>query len=382
MAKRKAKPTLVPTTLKSASPPLDYAGLLAAVGQAHQTAQRHAVQAINVALTLRNWLIGYYIVEYEQQGSDRAHYGDRLLDNLAHDLRRKLGKGFTRRYLEIFRQFYLRYPIAKSLISQFALTLPYASSVPFQPLDWQDGPYFRRLFHELPWTHFIELLRMDDPLKRAFYEIEALKNRWSVRELKRQIDSLLYERVGLSRDKDGVLRLAKEGELITTPEEMVRDPYVFEFLGLKREGVYAETDLERGLLDHLQEFLLEMGRGFCFVARQRRVTFDNEHYWIDLLLFHRRLRCLVALDLMLGRFRHEYAGAMNFYLNYLKAEETEQGENPPLGILLCSDKNDTHVEYALGGLSNRIFVSRYLPHIPTQQELTGFLRRTRRQLEG
>ena len=163
---------------------------------------------------------------------------------------------------------------------------------------------------------------------------------------------------------------------------MVRDPYVFEFLGLKREGLYAETDLERGLLDHLQEFLLEMGRGFCFVARQRRVTFDNEHYWIDLLLFHRRLRCLVALDLMLGRFRHEYAGAMNFYLNYLKTEETEEGENPPLGILLCSAKNDTHVEYALGGLSNRIFVSRYLPHIPTQEELAGFLRRTRRQLEG
>jgi predicted nuclease of restriction endonuclease-like (RecB) superfamily len=188
--------------------------------------------------------------------------------------------------------------------------------------------------------------------------------------------------VGLSRDKEGVLALAKEGELVSTPAELVRDPYVFEFLGLKKEELYTEADLERGLLDHLQEFLLEMGRGFCFVARQRRITFDNEHYWIDLLLFHRRLRCLVALDLMLGRFRHEYAGAMNFYLNYLKAEETEEGENPPLGILLCSDKNDTHVEYALGGLSNRIFVSRYLPYMPTQEELAGFLRRTRRQLEG
>jgi predicted nuclease of restriction endonuclease-like (RecB) superfamily len=381
MAKRKTKPTLVPATPKGASPPLDYAGLLAAVGQAHQTAQRHAVQAINVALTLRNWLIGYYIVEYEQQGSDRARYAERLLEILARDLRKQQGRGFGRSNLFTFRQFYLRYPIVQSLIGQFALPLPYASTVPFQPLDWQDDAYFRRLFHELPWTHFIEILRMDDPLKRAFYEIEALKNRWSVRELKRQIDSLLYERVGLSRDKDGVLRLAKEGELVTTPEEMVRDPYVFEFLGLKREGWYAETDLERGLLDHLQEFLLEMGRGFCFVARQRRVTFDNEHYWIDLLLFHRRLRCLVALDLMLGRFRHEYAGAMNFYLNYLKAEETEKGENPPLGILLCSDKNDTHVEYALGGLSNRIFVSRYLPYIPSQEELAKFLRRTRRQLE-
>lgn len=381
MAKRKTKGKLVSTSATHVSPPLDYAALLAAVGQAHQTAQRHALQAINVALTLRNWLIGYYIVEYEQQGSDRARYGERLLDNLAADLRKLRVRGFGRRNLFTLRQFYLRYPIVQSLIAQFALALPYASTVPFQPLDWQDDGYFARLFRELPWTHFIELVRMDDPLKRAFYEIETLKNRWSVRELKRQIDSLLFERVGLSRDKEGVLELAKDGELISTPEELVRDPYVFEFLGLKKEGLYAETDLERALIDHLQEFLLEMGRGFCFVARQRRVTFDNEHYWIDLLLFHRRLRCLVALDLMLGKFRHEYAGAMNFYLNYLKAEEVEEGENPPLGILLCSDKNDTHVEYALGGLSNRIFVSRYLPHMPSQEELTRFLRRTRRQLE-
>jgi hypothetical protein len=156
----------------------------------------------------------------------------------------------------------------------------------------------------------------------------------------------------------------------------------FEFIGLNKEELCTEANLERSLLDHLQEFLLEMGRGFCFVARERRITFDNEHYGIDLLLFYRRLRCLVALDLLLGRFRHEYAGAMNFYLNYLKAEETEEGENPPLGILLCSDENDTPVEYALGGLSNRICVSRYLPYMPTQEELAGFLRRTRRQLES
>jgi predicted nuclease of restriction endonuclease-like (RecB) superfamily len=381
MARRRTRSAVVPAGKGNARPALDYTALVAAVGQAHSTAQRHAVQAINVALTLRNWLIGYYIMEYEQQGSDRARYGERLLHNLARDLRSQ-GRGFARSNLFTFRQFYLRYPIVQSLIGQFALTLPYASTVLFQPLDWQDDAYFRRLFHELPWTHFIEMLRMDDPIKRAFYEIEALKNRWSVRELKRQIDSLLYERVGLSRDKEGVLVLAKEGELVSTPAELVRDPYIFEFLGLKKEGLYTEADLERGLLDHLQEFLLELGRGFCFVARQQRITFDNEHYWIDLLLFHRRLRCLVALDLMLGRFRHEYAGAMNFYLNYLKAEETEDEENPPIGILLCSDKNDTHVEYALGGLSNRIFVSRYMPHIPTREELTGFLRRTRRQLEG
>jgi predicted nuclease of restriction endonuclease-like (RecB) superfamily len=365
-----------------AAPPLDYAALVAAIAQAHDQAQGQAVQAVNVALTLRNWLIGYHIVEYEQHGSDRAQYGERLLDKLTQDLRKRLGRGFGRRNLFLFREFYLRYPIVQSLIAQFGLTLPSPPSVPFTPLEWQDDAYFTRLFRELPWTHFIELIRMDDPLKRAFYEVETLSNRWSVRELKRQIDSLLYERVGLSRDKEGVLALAKEGETVTTPAEMVRDPYVFEFLGLKREERYTESRLEQAILDHVQEFLLEMGKGFCFVARQRRVTFDNEHYYLDLLLYNRRLKCLVVVDLMLGRFRHEYAGAMNFYLNYLKAEEMEEGENPPIGLLLCSEKNETHVEYALGGMSNQVFVSRYLLHLPTKEELEDFLAQTRRRLEG
>ncbi len=360
---------------------LNYEGLVTAIAQAHDYAQRQAVQAVNLALTLRNWLVGYHIVEYEQHGSDRAQYGERLLENLTRDLRRRLGRGFGWRNLEMFRRFYLRYPISQSLIAKFGFLLPSPPSVPLALLDWQDDAYFARLFRELPWTHFIELIRMDDPLKRAFYEIETLRNRWSVRELKRQIDSLLYERVGLSRDKEGVLALAKEGELASSPTEMVRDPYVFEFLGLKREDLYRESQVERALLDHLQEFLLEMGKGFCFVARQRRVTFDNEHYYIDLLLYNRRLKCLVAIDLMLGHFRHEYAGAMNFYVNYLKAEEMEAGENPPIGLLLCSEKNETHVEYALGGLSNRIFVSRYLLHLPTKEELEAFLRKTRRRLE-
>jgi predicted nuclease of restriction endonuclease-like (RecB) superfamily len=303
------------------------------------------------------------------------------LDELVRDLRKRIGRGFTKRYLELFRQFYSYYPIAKSLISQFNVNLPYPSSVPFAPLEWQDDAYFAQLFRDLPWTHFIELIRIEDPLKRAFYEVETLNNRWSVRELKRQIASLLYERIGLSRDKEGVLALAKQGELSTTPAEMVRDPYVFEFLGLKHEELYTESKLERVLLDYLQEFLLEMGKGFCFVGRQKRVTIDNEHFHIDLLLYNRRLKCLVAIDLILGPFKHDYAGAMNFYLNYLQAEEMERDENPPIGIILCSDKNETHVEYALGGLSNKIFVSRYLLHLPSEKELQAFIQRTRRKLE-
>lgn len=381
MALPEDKGTQPSVTPSGGAPRLDYEALVAAIAQAHDQTQRQAVQAVNLALTLRNWLIGYHIVEYEQRGSDRARYGERLLDNLASDLRRRIGRGFTKRYLELFRRFYLRYPIAKSVISQSGIPLPYPPTATITRLDWQDDAYYARLLQQVPWTHFIELIRMDDPLKRAFYEIEALRNRWSVRELKRQIDSLLYERVGLSRDKDGVLALAKEGELVSSPTEMVRDPYVFEFLGLKREALYDESQLEAALLSNLQEFLLEMGRGFCFVARQRRVTIENEHYYID-LLYNRRLKCLVALDLKLGSFRHEHAGAMNFYLNYLKAEEMEEGEEPPIGIILCSEKSQTHVEYALGGLSDRVFVSRYLLHLPAKEELEAFVQRMRRELTG
>jgi predicted nuclease of restriction endonuclease-like (RecB) superfamily len=363
-------------------PGWNYQSLVDAIAQVHDTAQRQAVQTVNLALTLRNWLIGYHIFEYEQRGQDRAEYGERLLETLARDLKRRIGKGFTKRYLEMFRRFYLRYPIAKSLISQFGLSLPAPPSATITPLDWQDDEYFAQLFRKLPWTHFIELIRIDDPLKRAFYELEAVQQHWSARELKRQLGSLLYERVGLSRDQEGVLKLAQEGRINETPAEMIRDPYVFEFLGLKREELYTESQLERALLDHLQEFLLELGQGFCFVARQRRVTFDNEHYYVDLLLYNRKLRCLFAVDLILGHFRHEYAGAMNFYLNYLKAEETEADENPPVGLILCSEKNETHVEYALGGLSNRVFVSKYLLHLPAKAELEAFLRRTRKKLEA
>jgi predicted nuclease of restriction endonuclease-like (RecB) superfamily len=379
MARRKPK---AETSLVKARPPgsLDYGALVEAIAQAHVTAQGRAAQAVNVLLTLRNWLIGCHIVEYEQNGRDRAEYGERLLDELARDLRRKLGRGFGKRYLEMFRQFYLRYPIAKTLFSQFGIEPPYQPSAPVPALDWQDDKYFGRLFSGLSWGHLIGLMRMDDPLRRAFYEVESLKNKWSLRELRRQIASLLFERVGLSRDKEGVLELAKQGEIVTTPVEMVRDPYVFEFLGLKREELYAESQVERALLDHLQDFLMEMGKGFCFVARQRRVTFDNDHFWIDLLLYNRRLKCLVAIDLILGPFRHEYAGAMNFYLNYLRAEEREADEAAPVGIILCLEKNETHVEYALGGISNQIFVSRYLENIPTREELEAFLRRSQRRL--
>ncbi len=275
----------------------------------------------------------------------------------------------------------MRYPISQTLSAEFGLNLSLPTSVEINRFDWQDEKYFAQLFRKVGWSHFVELLRLEDNLKRAFYEIQTLQNTWSVRELKRQIDSLLYERVGLSRDKEGVLKLATTGEIFTKPSEIIRDPYVFEFLELKGEELYTESDLEKALIDNLQKFLLELGEGFCFVGRQKRITFDNEHFYIDLLLYNRRLKCLFAIDLMLGKFKHEYAGSMNFYLNYLQTEETYREENPPIGLILCSEKNETHVEYALGGMENQVFVSKYQLHLPTEKELEELIQKTRKLLE-
>ena len=297
---------------------MNYGSLVEAISQAHEQTQRQATQAVNIALTLRNWLVGYHIFEYQQNGQDRAKYGEKLLENLSKDLQKKLGKGFTQRILETARQFYLCYPIPQTLSAEFGLNLLLPASVEIDRFDWQDDKYFSQLFRKISWSHFIELIRVENKLKRAFYEIQTLQSIWSVRELKRQIDSLLYERVGLSRDKEGVLKLAETGEIFTKPSEIIRDPYVFEFLELKGAELYTESDLEKALIDNLQNFLLELGQGFCLIGRQKRITFDNEHFYIDLLLYNRRLKCLFAIDLMLGKFKHEYAGAMNFYLNYLK----------------------------------------------------------------
>jgi len=242
-------------------------------------------------------------------------------------------------------------------------------------LPWQDGAWTARLFSSLSFSHLLELARVDDPLKRGFYELECIKSGWGVRELKRQRDSMLYERVGLSRDQAAVMALANEGKLVDSPETILRDPYILEFTGLEKRTVYTESDLETTLLDHLEAFLLELGRDFCFVERQMRITVGGRHHFLDLLFFHRELRCLVAIDLKIGGFKHENAGQMNFYLNYLRENAAKSGENPPVGILLCADKDYEEVHYATIGLDNAVFVSRYLVALPSEQQLKNFLRR-------
>jgi len=388
-----------------------YDELLSSIGSVTSAAQTAAARSINLVLTVRNWLVGAYIVEFEQQGEDRAAYGSRLLETLADDLKRRGVQGFSLANLKNFRQLALTYPavagpaILAALLAEaggagrlghirqtasselvaggdgpFPVLVARARDNPVLP--WQDGAYYRRLFANLSWSHLLRLTRLDDPLKRAFYELECLRAGWSERELRRQIESLLYERTGLSRDREAVLAAAADGQSFERPEILLRDPYVFEFLGIEARATFSEAELEQALIDHLEAFMRELGRDFCFIGRQQRIVVGGEYYYIDLLFFHRRLRCLVAIDLKLGEFRHEHAGQMNFYLNYLKAEDTYEGENPPVGILLFAEKDDTVVRYATAGIDNQLFVSRYRVALPSEEELRRWLTHERQFLEG
>ena len=362
----------------------EYNTLLSGISTLLERARRHAVRQLNTLIVQTYWNVGRYIREYEQEGRDRAQYGEGLLKRLSEDLTEKFGKGYTERNLRAMRQFYMLYQNwhtlgAESMTDEKRHT-PGAESLNSQTTPGKKGE-IALLQTSLSWSHFRVLMRIEEEEKRSFYEIETVKNSWSVRELKRQMDSMLYERIAMSRDKEGVESLARYGELIERPEDAIRDPYVLEFLGLKEKEIYTEKVLETALIDHLQDFLLEMGKGFTFVARQKRISLNNEHYYIDLVLFNRILKCLVLIDLKLGKFTHADAGQMNFYLNYVRKNEVIEDENPPIGLILCADKDDVFVEYSLGGLSNKIFASRYRLTLPSENELKELLKKERELLK-
>lgn len=293
---------------------------------------------VNTALTLRNWVIGYYIVEYEQKGEDRAEYGRKLYAKVTEKLK------------------------ASGLRSVSAKLEVGEAGTHIQPTD------ANLLLTRLSFSHFIELIKADTFLKRVFYEIEAIKNNWSVRELERAMGSLLFERTGLSKDKQGVLEKHRKGSGLK-PEDIFRNPYFLEFLGMEEKPEHVETTLEQAIIDNLQKFLLEMGSGFCFEARQRRITFDNTHYRIDLVFYHRVLKCHVLIDLKMEKFTPGDAGQMHMYLNYFKENEMSEGDNAPIGIILCTDKSETLVKYATSGLPHNVFVSKYMTNLPSEQEL-------------
>ena len=374
---------------------MNYDQIIDQISEIHTASQSAASRSVNHILTMRNWLIGAYLFEYEQNGEDRAKYGEKLLQLLALELSKRGIGGLSFANLKNFRQFALNYPalpISQTVSSQFRrlesitfdsekLAISVSSSFPAllnrqasqSLLSWQTSDYYARLFRHLSWSQLLEIVRIDDPLKRAFYEIECQKSHWSFRELKRQISSLLYERIGLSKDKDALLKLADEGQLTESASLIIRDPYLLEFLGLEEKTEYSEAQLEQALIDHLQKFLLELGRDFCFVGRQVRLTVAGRHHYLDLLFFHRVLRCLIAVELKLGEFQYEYAGQMNFYLNYLREEATHEDENPPIGVILCSDKDAAEVHYATAGMDQQLFVSRYLIALPSEEKLKQWL---------
>jgi len=345
----------------------DLSGLL-------ESARRASARAVNALLTATYWEIGRRIVEYEQAGEKRAEYGTELLERLSTDLTRRFGRGFSRQNLQYMRQFYLAFP--PDAIRQTPSSKSETTS--------------RKLRVEtlaaafpLPWSHYILLVaRTRSPEALAFYHAEALRGGWSVRQLDRQIASQFYERTALSRNKAAMLARgaqAKPGDALTAHDQ-VRDPLILEFLGLKDE--YSENDLEEALVHHLESFLLELGGEFAFIGRQRRLRIGDEWYRVDLLFFHRRLRCLVVIDLKVGKFTHADAGQMHLYLNYARAHWTQPGENPPVGLILCSEKNEAVARYALEGLPSKILTREYRLALPAEKRLAAEIEQTRVHLEA
>ena len=359
-----------------ASPALSFERLVSAIGQAHTELAAQASRAVNSSLTLRNWLIGFHIAEYEQQGTDRAQYGDKLLARLSDRL---VQAGVIRteaRELRRYRQFYLAYPqIRESLTPELVRSLlPEADAGDIrESLTPRLGVAASEVLTKLSFTHIAELLQCDDATKRAFYEMECIRGNWSVRELKRQIASLYYERSGLSTDKQRLSALAQTGVETTGPALAIRDPYVFEFLGLKPQEVMGESHLEDQLLDKLHHFLLELGHGFCFEARQKRILIGDSHNFVDLVFYHRILKCHVLVDLKVAAFSHENIGQLNTYVSWYRKNMMTEGDNPPVGILLCTQKDHALVEYALAGIDNGLFVSKYLLELPKKEEMQRFI---------
>lgn len=316
-----------------------YNRLLNNIGLAIEQARQNAFKAVNTELIKANWEIGRHIVEYEQHGQERAEYGSKLLTRLSKDLRQRYGKGFGRRNILDMRRFYLAYQ------------------------KWQAVPA------KLSWTHFVTLLGISDDSARKFYEKQATHENWGYRELERQIDSSLFERLALSKDKKGVLQLSEKGLIISEPTEIIKDPYVLDFLKIPQSHRMMEKDLEQKIIDNLQMFLLELGKGFAFIARQYKISLRSKHYYIDLVFYHRILKCFVLIDLKTKKVEHGDIGQMNLYLNYFKTEENVESDNEPIGIILSAEKDEVLVEFATGGISNKIFVSKYQLYLPDKKQL-------------
>ncbi|NRT15600.1 putative nuclease of restriction endonuclease-like (RecB) superfamily [Flavobacterium sp. 28A] len=330
-----------------------------------QNARQQVLRTVNATMTYTYFEIGRMIIEEEQNGKERAEYGKQILKGLSADLTKEFGKGFSMRNLEQIRKFYKTYSNSSSLSTILYNQIPQSLTAEF------NNAYFElfRSYFKLTWTHYTFLLRIDNEEERRFYEIESEKCNWSVRELKRQYDSALYTRLALSRDKEGILKLSTAGQLIEKPKDLIKDPYILEFLGLPELHQYSESDLEEEIINKLESFLLELGHGFTFVARQDRITFDDKHFRIDLVFYNRVLRCFVLIDLKIGELKHQDLGQMQMYVNYYDREKRLEGENKTIGIVLCQNKSDLVVEYTLPENNEQIFASKYKTVLPSKEDL-------------
>ena len=358
----------------------DYQGICSDIVALLEASRHAAARSVNALMTASYWEIGRRIVEFEQGGQDRAAYGQALLKRLSVDLTTRFGRGFSERNLEQMRLFYLAWPpeqISQTPSAKLVAPVISQAASPNSGAPTAMVPAF-----PLPWSAYVRLLSVKDPSARSFYETEALRCGWSVRQLDRQINSQFYERIALSRNKVAMLQkaeLAEPGDAIT-PEQALKDPFVLEFLQLKDE--YSESDLEAVLIQHLADFLLELGDDFAFVGRQRRLRLDDSWFRVDLLFFHRRLKCLLVIDLKNGKFSHADAGQMHMYLNYTREHWMKPGENPPVGLVLCTSKGSNEAHYALDGLPNKVMAAEYQTVLPDAKLLEAELDKTRRQLEA
>ena len=321
-----------------------YNNLILDIGTLLSEGRKKAFQVVDNILVHTYWNIGKRIVQHEQHGKEKAEYGSRLLKDLSRDLKLQYGKGFSKSNIYLMRLFYLRYE------------------------------KFQTVSGKLSWSHYTELLSISNDLSRFFYEKQCIIDKWSVRELQRQRQTGLFERIALSKNKSDVLELSQKGQIIESPTDIIKDPFVFEFLQIPESQRYSEKELEKRLVDNLSHFILELGKGFAFIGSQYRITLNNTHYYTDLVFYHRILKCFVLIDLKLGKVNHQHIGQMNMYLNYFKEEENTADDNPPVGIVLAADKDKILVDYATGSISNQLFVSKYQLYIPDKKMLENELR--------
>ena len=316
-----------------------YKELINNIGSVFSKAKSKIISVINAEIIDAYWEIGKNIVEFEQKGKIKAEYGSKLLLKISTDLKLKYGRGFSRSNLSYMRQFYIKYPNRETVS------------------------------HKLSWSHYFELLKIEDDLAREFYQNQAIKENWTVRELKRQKETGLFHRIAINKDKEKILELSKKGQVVKSEDDLTKDPYVFEFLGIPENYEYTENDIEKAIINNLQKFLLELGKGFAFIGRQQRITLNNRHYKVDLVFYHTKLKCYVLIDLKIGEVEYEHIGQMKLYLGYYEKEVNDENDNQPIGIILSEEKDDIMVEYAMLNDTSKLLVSKYQLYLPNKEEL-------------